>query len=156
LEEVSLNYPQGSGTRPAIGIPYRDENGIVFDNNDAGEVLILRGSPIGFLFPSPNDFWHQDKSGVESVRDSGERFGAALGVGDFNHDNRADLVVEVPGEDMTRVVSPIQKITTVDAGMVHIFYGTLQGLSTDAALGRETFAETTQAEYKDQFGSALP
>jgi hypothetical protein len=140
----------------AIGTPYEDHNPRFGRNRrDVGKVTVFYGTPIGITFTNRSD-WHQDKSGVESSRTADDLFGAALSIGDFNHDHVADLVVGVPGE----------AVAANHAGMVHIFYGTTSGLSSHTALGRETFREgvpgvdASQAngasEFDDRFGSALP
>ena len=68
-------------------------------------------------------------------------------MGDFNRDNRADLVVGVPNES----------VYTSDEGIVHIFYGALGGLSADAALGRQIVSEILgNQEAGDAFGRVMP
>jgi hypothetical protein len=143
----------------AIGSPYEDQELTLRpDHSDVGQLLMLYGSRTGLQFPNASNVWHQDRPGVEEERNEGDRFGAALSVGDFNHDNLADLVVGVRGETVYSTNTPYRS----EAGMLHIFYGTRSGLSTDSALGRETFTEGLQTtspslmEHGDQFGSALP
>lgn len=138
----------------AIGTPNEDYNPRFGSNRkDVGQVTVLYGDP-GGLRVTDRSNWHQDKSGVESSRTEGDHFGQALSFGDFNDDNIADLVVGVPGED----------VGGNDGGMVHIFYGTTSGLSSAAALGRETFREGLGlvsdgpgfSETGDNFGATLP
>jgi hypothetical protein len=137
----------------AIGTPH-DRHDRLFQTNlySAGQVTVLYGSHTG-LFVGARSDWHQDKSGVESSRGESDHFGQALSVGDFNHDDFADLVVSVPGEDLD---------DKQDAGMLHIFYGTAQGLSSDPKLGRETFTQglgtdgSRASEPYGEFGSVLP
>jgi hypothetical protein len=143
----------------AIGSPFEDQElTLRGDRSDVGQVLMLYGSRTGLQLPTSNNVWHQDRSGVEEERNEGDKFGAALSVGDFNRDNIADLVVGVPGETVYPTNAPYRS----NAGMLHIFYGTRLRLSTDSALGRETFTEGLKStspssmENGDQFGSALP
>src|SRR5205823_1853440 len=61
----------------AVGVPDRDLGTI----GDAGVVQILYGSPSG-LSAVNNQAWGQNTQGVQGVAAAGDRFGAALAVGD--------------------------------------------------------------------------
>jgi hypothetical protein len=142
----------------AIGVPDEDqERRLNSDRPDVGHVIVLTGGTSG-LKVAPGAEWHQDRSGVANGRGSRDRFGAALGVGDFNHDGVADLAVGVPGETLGNGLT----ITKPSAGLLHLFYGTSRGLSTAGSLGRQTFGEATSSgkasvvESGDGFGWALP
>jgi hypothetical protein len=91
----------------ALGEPLR--------NFEAGAVTLLRGSLDGLLLERPQVL-DQNTPGVPDSAESGDRFGYALATGDFNGDGRDDLAVGVPGEDML-------SNTAVDAGAVHVFFG---------------------------------
>jgi len=140
----------------AIGTPFEDqERRFRGRKGSTGRVTVLYGTADRGLTITRRSDWHQDKDGVESGRDSGDLFGHALSFGDFNHDGIADLVVGVPGEDVDNG-SP-QAL----AGIVHIFYGTLQGLSSEPALGHEVLHEGISrtgpglAGKFDRFGDTL-
>jgi hypothetical protein len=129
----------------AIGVPFdNQERTLAFDRSATGQVTVLYGSHNGMIVNS-RSYWHQDQPNVASERGEGDWFGYALSVGDFNRDNRADLVVGVPYEGAN------------DTGMVHIFYGTTAGLSADPALGQQLLSEGGGSrEAHDQFGYTLP
>lgn len=77
---------------------------------DAYETTLNEGGPalLG------NEQVHQNLKGISGGREAGDRFGAALAVGDFNNDGVDDLAIGVPGEDIGDVKN---------AGMVHVLYG---------------------------------
>jgi hypothetical protein len=78
----------------------------------------------GGLTTANNQLWSQNSTGILDSSESGDRFGAALAMGDFNHDGFADLVIGVPNEKL-----PNAGGVTVSAGAVHVLYGTPNGLS---------------------------
>ena len=55
--------------------------------------------------------WSQDSSGIEGTAESGDRFGAAVAIGDFNGDGTADVAIGAPDEDNGE-------------GAVHFIFGT--------------------------------
>lgn len=101
----------------AIGIPYEDLGSIV----NAGAVTVIYGSPNGLFVPAGNQYWHQDRSGVDDVAETDDHFGYTLASGDFNGDHCADLAIGVPDEDYNG---------HTDAGVAHVFYGGASGIST--------------------------
>ncbi len=110
----------GSGQRApglVIGTPFEDlENS---NQRDVGLVNVLHYTIDG-LTDQYNE-WH-DQSGEKNGQvESGDRFGAALAIGNFNDDDYADLAIGVPLED-------IESVHATDAGAVNIFYGTPSGL----------------------------
>ena len=104
----------------AVGVPDED----IGAANGAGAVNVLYGGPTG-LTGDNDDFWYQDLATVGGASESGDRFGDALAVGDFNDDGLADLAIGVPGEDIGAVV---------DAGLVHVLWGTIFGLGAGDSL----------------------
>jgi len=79
---------------------------------------------------------------------SGDRFGSAAAVGDFNDDGFADLAVGVPGETVNG---------DAGAGSVHVYYGSRAGLRL---IGDQIFDQDDpdiagSAENGDRFGAAL-
>jgi hypothetical protein len=99
----------------AIGAP-RDNPGNV---NNAGTVTVLFGSAFG---PNANTSrsYQQGTAPLNDALEVDDTFGAAVTIGDLDHDGIADLVVGAPSEDFG---SP----NKADAGMVHILYGARSG-----------------------------
>ncbi len=129
----------------AVGIPYED---LGAEWVNAGAVEILYGAPGGLYRRVANDLWHQDRSGMEDGAEAGDLFGIALAAGDFDHDRYTDLAVGIRNEDVGSIV---------DAGAVHILYGSANGISAN---GNRFWHQDSQhiegqAEYNDHFGNAL-
>jgi hypothetical protein len=99
----------------AIGAP-RDNPGNV---NNAGTVTVLFGSAFG-LNANTSRSYQQGTAPLNDALEVDDTFGAAVAIGDLNHDHIADLVVGAPSEDFG---SP----SKVDAGMVHLLYGARNG-----------------------------
>ena len=127
----------------AVGVPHEGIDG----KSSAGAVNVIYGSPDG-LTAAGNQFWHQNSLGVLDVAEAPDQFGRSLAAGDFNGDNLSDLAVGVPGEDVGSVL---------DAGAVHVLYGTPGGLS---ASGNQLWTQDSSgvpdtAEAEDFFGRSL-
>ncbi len=82
-----------------IGVPYED----VGSETSNGAAHILFGSDSGTVTTN-TFFWYDD---------GGDRFAAALAVGDFDRDGSDDFAAGVPGHEVNGAVS---------AGGVHVFY----------------------------------
>lgn len=115
----------GDGTADlAVGVPgdvYLGNELTSKDNKaNAGAVNIIYGNAYDMTLKEGgpallgNEQVHQDLKGISGEREAGDRFGAALAVGDFNNDGVDDLAIGVPGEDIGDVKN---------AGMVHVLYG---------------------------------
>ncbi len=77
----------------AIGVPRED-----FDAGlSVGAVHVLYGSELG-LTGDDDDFFHQGLASINGLAEAGDRFGAALAVGDFDDDGIDDLAIGSPGE----------------------------------------------------------
>jgi hypothetical protein len=127
----------------AVGVPGEDIGTIA----DAGAVTILAGSA-GGLSGTGSQFFSQDSGGVLGAAETGDGFGSALGVGDFDNDGFADLAVGVPSEG---------RGATSQTGAVNVLYGSAGGLTAD---GNQQFLQGVggvlgTAELGDQFGFAL-
>ena len=127
----------------AVGVRGED----VDSTTNAGAVNILYGSASG-LTATGDQIWHQDSTDILDTAEAGDWFGFALTVGDFDGDDRADLAVGVPYEDVE---------TTENAGTVNVLYGSPSGL---AAVGNQLWRQNTAgveggAETDDYFGYAL-
>jgi len=103
----------------AIGVPYES----VGNADEAGEVDIIYGSEIGLFTIVPQPI-NQTSPGVATLAESMDHFAAALSVGDFNSDGKADLAIGVPGELLG---------TGVDAttGLVQVLLGGGSGLASE-------------------------
>ena len=126
----------------AIGVPGEDLNAA-----DAGAVNVLYGSGNG-LGAARNQLWTQDRSDITGVGNAGDAFGSALAAGDFDDNNRDDLAVGVPFEDIKSVT---------DMGAVNVIFGTGGGLrATDNQLWHQNKANIQgSGQANDRFGSAL-
>ena len=148
----------------AIGIPYEDNHeGSLYRTMAYGHgwVLVLKGGKNGLGIPSRAE-WFQGSPGVQGKRRTSAFFGQALSHGDFNRDGYPDLVVGVPGEDVTDIASRKRR----GAGIVQILWG--GGKSAPLVPSRKQqdpqkwvqgpeFTTGEDAiEYMDFFGSALP
>jgi hypothetical protein len=114
---------------------------------DAGAVNVLFGSTAG-LTATRNQIWHQDVADVIDRAESGDRFGSALAVGDFDNDDFDDLAVGVSTGDVGSVA---------DAGGVNVLRGSAAGLT---ATGNQIWDQDSPgvlsvAEAGDRFGDAL-
>jgi hypothetical protein len=114
----------------------------------AGAVHAIYGSADVGLTEAGNQVWHQNSSGVRGEVDAGDNFGETLAVGDFDGDACDDLAIGSPGENLGSIV---------DAGMVHVLYGTGSGLSStgDQWWHRNASGIEGAAASFDLFGSSL-
>lgn len=119
----------------AMGVPHESfEHHPFRTDHIAGRVVVAYGGSSGLRIRGGGvSDWDRDSVGVESPRGGGDLFGAALGVGDFNHDGIADLVVGVPFEDLHATSGAVLE----NAGVAQVLYGTAQGLSALPELGRQ-------------------
>ncbi|MCX4243617.1 FG-GAP repeat protein [Paraliomyxa miuraensis] len=128
----------------AIGVAYEHLSA----GGDEGIVQVIYGSASG-LSAAGNQVWDQDTAGILGVAEAGDQFGSALAAGDFDGDGRDDLAIGVYGEDLAADL--------VDAGQVHVLYGSGGGLS---ASGNQTWHQDSPgvpgvAEPNDDFGRSL-
>lgn len=86
----------GSGIRGDFnGDGYRDV--ALGSDGGAGRVTVIYGSAKG-LAGGKRVTIDQNSTGVPGTNETGDRFGAALAAGDFDHDGYSDLAVGVPSE----------------------------------------------------------
>jgi hypothetical protein len=136
----------------AIGGPGEDIGTI----RNAGAVNVIYGTNGGlsatdstpFAIWSTDDLWHQNRPGIKGGAETGDSFGAALMVGDFNGDGTDDMVAGVPGESIGAVAG---------AGAVSVIYGSNAGLtSVDNDMWHQNSPGIAGVvEAGDSFGAAL-
>lgn len=120
-----------------IGVPGEG----IGSRNDAGMVNILLGSAGGITGTGSMTIFQED---IGANSETGDEFGAAVDIGDFNVDGCKDLVIGVPGENS-------------DSGMVVVIYGTESGLDiAGRTILRQGLGGTSGApEAGDRFGEVL-
>lgn len=120
-----------------IGVPRED----VGSQRDAGAIHVLNGGPAGLDARRERSF---DQNGpIPGYAESGDRFGAALAAGDFNHDGFDDLVVGVPGENASQ-------------GYLALIYGTANGLNDSGSVSIGQYGPVVGvAETGDEFAASL-
>jgi hypothetical protein len=137
----------------AIGIPLEDVGSV----SDAGAVNVIYGSSASLRTSPASDgtgktdqFWHQNRAGVEDSAETSDMFGFALAAGNFNGDNFMDLAIGVPGESVG---------SAAGAGAVNVLYGSAAGLRTSAPSDQlwtqNSVGVDNSAGAGDGFGSSL-
>jgi hypothetical protein len=125
-----------------IGVPTEDVAAV----GNEGAISVIFGNASGLS--DTDAFIHRDLAGVEDVAGGNDQFGFAVTMGDFNGDCLADVAVGAPFDDVNGVV---------DAGSVHVFYGTVLGLSlsNDAVWHMDSLNVVGSAGAGDRFGYVL-
>jgi hypothetical protein len=115
--------------------------------SDAGGVVVFRGAA-GGLTTGGSTAWEQNTSGVAGVSEAGDRFGAAVAIGDINGDGRDDLAVGAPGEAVGNKAG---------AGAVTVFRGVTTGITAAGSVSwnQDSQAVPGLAEAGDGFGSSV-
>ena len=113
----------------------------------AGAITVLRGSASGVTAAGAVR-WDQNSPRIPGVANYDVTFGAALAIGDFNRDGRADLAVGAPSDSVPSVYG---------AGTVTVVYGAAGGLSTVGSrrIEQNSAGVPGKSEYSDGFGSGL-
>jgi hypothetical protein len=140
----AADFDQDGYADLAIGV----EGETVSGGANAGAVNVLYGSSGGISYILDQIWVQEDLANLEgSEADDG--FGKALAAGDFDGDGVADLAVGLPGEDIGVVV---------DAGAVHIVYGSAPGglvTTGNQYFHQNVLSMEDEAEFNDRYGSAL-
>jgi hypothetical protein len=126
-----------------IGVPLQD----VGSAADAGAVHVLLSGADGPV-ATGSLLLTQDTAGVHGVSEPGDTFGTALAAGDVDGDQRDDVAIGAPGEDVGAIDG---------AGAVSFLFGSFGGVTTggDAIWHQDTDGVADEAEAGDAFGSAL-
>ena len=110
---------------------------------EAGIVHITQG---GFGGWENTSSIYQGDSGWPGYTESGDRFGSALTVGDFNSDGFDDLIVGAPGESIG---------SRDNAGLIMAAYGSSSGLTDPENFFQNSPGVRGGSEPGDLFGSSL-
>jgi disulfide bond formation protein DsbB len=112
-----------------------------------GAVNVLYGSDAG-LTAAGDQFWHQDKPGVEDLVEDNDNFGFPLAAANFGRSGHADLAIGVNSENIGGVDG---------AGAVAVLYGSPSGLSAtgDQFWHQDSVGVLDSVEQFDFFGNAL-
>jgi hypothetical protein len=99
---------------------------------------------------SGTQFWHQGSAGIGIAPETGADFASVLASGDFNCDNRDDVAIGMPGEDLTGASN---------GGRVLVLYSAPSGAGL-ASTDRQIWAQSGPAVSGDpaaneRFGRAL-
>jgi hypothetical protein len=133
----------------AIGAPSEDLSGFLGGTiMDAGAINVLYGSPAG-LTANGNQFFSQDTQFVLDGSETGDNFGMVLAAGNFGGSRHDDLAIGVPREGVG---------SASQAGVVHVLFGSITGLSANGAqLWNEDSPGllTDGVEAGDTFGGSL-
>jgi len=120
--------------------------------NSEGAVNVIYGSAKALHkgLGHADQFFHQDSLKIEDTAETGDNFGSALAVGDFNNDGFDDLAIGVPFED----------VSGNDDGAVNIIYGSAKALHkglghADQFFHQDSLKIEDTAETADNFGRAL-
>ncbi|MCW3842783.1 hypothetical protein ONA70_22030 [Micromonospora yasonensis] len=142
-EALAVGDVNGDGLGEVIaGTPGAQTPGI-----NGGLVVVFTGRSAG-LSSGAVRVITQRTSGVPGSPEGGDRFGAALAVGDVTGDGRADVLVGAPGERVG---------TALEAGSVTLLKGSTAGLTGS---GAQAFYQGQSgvpgsAEREDKFGASV-
>ena len=135
-----------------IGVPGEDIGTI----RNAGAVNVIYGTTRGLAATDSSRFstwdtdqiWHQNVRGINGEAETGDSFGAAVAVGDFDNDGTDDVAIGIPGESIG---------TVEGAGAVSAIYGSAGGLTAagDQMWHQNSAGIAGVVETGDNFGAAL-
>jgi hypothetical protein len=125
----------------AVGVPGEEMSGV-----RAGSVHVFYGTEEG-ITAEDDEIFSRATSDVEGTPETGDEFGRALAVGDFNGDGFSDLAIGAPFDD----------VNVDDAGSVTVLFGSQDGLSADDSLllHQNTPGIEDDTDEGDNFGYAL-
>lgn len=116
---------------------------------NSGIVNIIYGSNDGLTKRGAQELSQFSILGLRNADEKGDRFGFALTAGDFNNDKMDDLAFGIPFKSHLP--------DRIDDGVVHVLYGTDDGISTanSEIWDQEVPGVDGEAETSDWFGYAL-
>lgn len=121
-----------------VGVPYEDSGAM-----DDGMIAVMYGTSSGLL-PAHTEAITQLSAG--EIKESGDRFGYSLAVGDLDDDGVSDLVVGMPWEDHDGAT---------DNGAFAAFFGSTSGLLPARADWWQQGSFGGAEESNDRFGHTL-
>lgn len=104
----------------AIGVPGDDESGKGINHNSGSVHIIYGKGDLSGGLSKRDAKVHQETNGVGGKRQGSDRFGNSLAAGDFDGNLVDDLVVGTPQENVRG---------NRDAGVFHVFWGQVSGLT---------------------------
>jgi hypothetical protein len=99
-----------------VGVPHEDFGGL----DAAGAAQVIYGSARG-LTSARNKLFTQNSPGITSPAEAGDQFGWSMTAGDFGRSGYADAAIG----SLEEAIGPL-----VEAGVVHILFGTAGGLTS--------------------------
>jgi hypothetical protein len=96
---------------------------------------------------------HRGVPGIAGTDDPEDNFGDSVAAGDIDGDGYEDLVVGVPGDDVS-IFGLGGSVTVSNAGSIHVVYGSDDGLSVtgDQIIDRASDGLEADAAADDRFG----
>lgn len=119
LALAMANFGRGPGADLAVGVP-----GEGVKTAAAAGVVQVFYSDGAQLTVEGNQFLNQGNGWIADTAEENDRFGSVLAAGNLGKSPEAELVIGVTFEDVG---------TVVDAGVVHVVYGSANGLSQSAS-----------------------
>lgn len=134
-----------------LAVGDHDPSSTSFSGVRGGSVVVVTGTADG-LDESTAKAWNPATRGIRGAPRTGDRFGWAVAVTDANGDGRDDLLVGIPGKDVTAGGATIS-----NAGAAHLLYGSEAGVSAagDRVITQNTRGVRGTAERGDAIGTAL-
>jgi hypothetical protein len=134
----------------AIGSPGEDINSVA----DAGIVQVIYNSTSGPVFGTAQLF-RQGTGGIPETAEAGDQFGYALSAWNYGRDDRSDLAIGAPFEDL-----PASGVSQTNAGAVIVVYGTAAGLTATTANPAQLWHQDVSGvndvlQQGDRFGYSL-
>ena len=112
---------------------------------EAGSVVVVYGN-------AKIEEINRTTPGILGLSLPGDHFGDSVSAGDIDGDGYDDLVVGVPGDDISVLTS-----TYIDAGSIHVIYGSEQGLTStgDQVVDRASDGLDADVASFDRFGESV-
>jgi hypothetical protein len=119
-----------------------------------GALVVLYGASAGIVDASRRQAISANN--FHGTGETGASFAGALVAGDFDGDGPSDLVIGVPGKDIT-VTRNGQSVALPNAGELNVIYGSSTGLSLQRTQiwNQETLLGASQAQANNRFGAPL-